>query len=223
MKVKLHAKFEGIFLVDGKLATVNLVAGRKTANEELVKIGGVEYRLWDPYTSKPAAAIKCKLKEFPLKKGMKVLYLGLASGKTATFFSDIIGKEGVIYGVEFSERVLREAIRPSEIRGNIVPILADARRTELYENIVLEKVDLVYEDVADPDQIEIFIRNCKKFLKARGWGMIALKSRSIDVTKEPKEIYKEARKVLEKEFEILSFVELNPFEKDHGYFVCKLK
>jgi len=223
MKVKLHPKFDGIFLVGGKLATANLVPGHKTANEELVEIGGVEYRLWDPYTSKPAAAIKCGLKKFPLEKGMKILYLGLASGKTATFFSDIIGKEGIIYGVEISERVLREAIQPSEMRCNMLPILADARRPELYENIVLEKVDLVYEDVADPEQVEIFIRNCKKFLKTGGHGMVAIKSRSIDVIKDPKEIYREARRALEKFFEILDFVELNPFEKDHGYFVCKLK
>jgi len=223
MKAKPHKKFEGIFLIDNKLATVNLVPGSKTANEELVNMGGKEYRLWDPYTSKPAAAIKSGLKEFTIKKGMKILYLGLASGKTATFFSDIIGSEGIIYGVEISERVLREAIRPSEMRGNIIPILADARRTDLYENIVIEKVDCVYEDVADPDQVEIFIRNCKRFLKKGGFGMIAVKSRSIDVLKEPKEIYKETKKILEKDFKILDFVELDPFEKDHGYFVCQLK
>jgi fibrillarin-like pre-rRNA processing protein len=223
MKVNPHKKFEGIFLINGKLATVNLVPGSKTANEKLVSMGGKEYRLWDPYTSKPAAAIKSGLKEFTIKKGMKILYLGLASAKTATFFSDIIGSEGIIYGVEISERVLREAIRPSEMRGNIIPILADARRTELYENIVIEKVDCVYEDVADPDQVEIFIRNCKRFLKKGGFGMIAVKSRSIDVLKEPKEIYKETKKTLEKDFKILDFIELDPFEKDHGYFVCQLR
>jgi fibrillarin-like pre-rRNA processing protein len=223
VKVKPYKKFEGIFLIDGKLATINLVPGQKTANEELIKINGIEYRLWDSHTSKPAAAMKCGLKEFLIKKGMKILYLGLASAKTATFFSDIIGKEGIIYGVEISERVLREAIQPSEIRGNIIPILADARRTELYENVVLEKVDCVYEDVADPDQVGIFIRNCKKFLKKNGFGMIALKTRSMDVLKEPKKIYKETRKTLEDDFNILDFVELDPFEKDHGYFTCQLK
>jgi len=223
MKVKPHPKFEGIFLVDGKLATINLVPGQKTANEEFVKIGGVEYRLWDPHTSKPAAAIKCKLKEFPLKKGMKVLYLGLASAKTSTYFSDIVGSEGLIYGVEISERVLREAIRPSEIRGNIIPILADARKTELYENMVMEKVDLVFEDVADPDQIDILIRNCEKFLKSGGWAMVGIKSQSIDVTKPPGQIYKESLGILKKHFEIIDKVELDPYEKAHLFVVLKIK
>jgi len=223
MKVKPHPKFEGIFLVDGKLATINLVPGEKTANEEMVKSESVEYRLWDPHTSKPAAAIKCKLKEFPLRKGMKVLYLGLASAKTATYFSDIIGKEGLIYGVEISERVLREAIRPSEIRCNIIPILADARQPELYENMIMEKVDLVFEDVADPEQTNILIRNCQKFLKSGGWAMLAIKSQSIDVTKPPKQIYKECLEKLEKHFDIVDKVELEPYEKHHLFVVMKMK
>lgn len=223
MKVQ-KLKFEGVYKVDGKLATINLVPGIKTANEELVKVNNVEYRLWDCYTSKPSAAIKRGLKVFPIKRGMKILYLGLASAKTATFFSDIIGKEGLIWGVEISQRSIRDAIQPSEIRGNIVPILADARRPELYEPMILEKVDFVYCDVADPQEVEIFIRNCKRFLKKDGFGAIAIKSRSIDVIKPPKQVYREAmEKLKENGFEILDSVTLDPFQKDHIFIVVKLK
>jgi fibrillarin-like pre-rRNA processing protein len=223
MKIEPHKKFSGVFYVDKKLATVNLVPGEKVYGEQLIKDKKTEYRIWDHFRSKPAAAIKKGLEEFPLKEGAKVLYLGIASGTTASHFSDIIGPNGLIYGIDIAERVLRDLISHAEKRGNIIPILADSRKPEDYEKNVLEKVDLVYADVADPEEVKIFIRNCLKFLKPKGYGMIAIKSRSIDVVKDPKQIYKESRKQLDENFEILDFVTLDPYEKDHGFFVCRMK
>ena len=220
MKVRPF-KFEGIYKIDGKIATVNLIPGYRSANEELVKLGKVEYRIWDPWTSKPCAAFKKGLKHFPLKRGSKVLYLGFASGKTGSFFSDIVGKSGIIYAVEISGRVLREAIPMAEKRGNIVPILADARKVESYEYLVPEKVDLVYEDIADPDQIKILFWNCEKFLRKEGYAMIAIKSQSIDVTKPPREVYRNCLGELKKKFEIIDKVELDPFEKAHLFVVLR--
>jgi fibrillarin-like pre-rRNA processing protein len=152
---------------------------------------------------------------------MKILYLGIASGTTCSHFSDIVGNEGIIYGIEISERVLRELIPVAYDRKNIVPILADARKPEEYYWI--EQVDLIYADVAVREQSEILIRNAKMFLKPNGFGMIAIKSRSIDVTKKPKIVYIEQRKILENFFNITDFVTLNPYERDHGFFVLKRK
>lgn len=223
MKVKPFKKFDGIFLIDNKLATINLTPRKRVYGEQLIKIDNVEYRVWDYYRSKAAAALKKGIKCFPVTRGQKILYLGIASGTTSSHFSDIIGPEGIIYGVDVAERVLRELTHHAELRGNIVPILADARKPEDYENLILEKVDLVYEDVADPDQIEILIRNCEKFLNPNGFAIIAIKSQSIDVTKNPKEVYKEYLGKLEKHFEILDKVELDPFEKHHLFVVMKMK
>ncbi len=223
MTVKPHKNFEGIFVADGKYATKNLVPNKKVYGEELVKQEKTEYRIWDFFRSKPAAALKRGLKTFPLKSGMKILYLGIASGTTASHFSDIIGKEGLIYGVDIAERVLRELIPTAELRGNIVPILGDSRKPEEYENLILEKVDIVYEDVASDDQIPILIRNCEKFLKPNGFAMIAIKSQSIDVTKPPQQVYKECLEKLEKYFEILEKVELDPYEKHHLFVVMRWK
>ncbi len=214
---------ENILREKGKFLTPNLVPGKKVYGEELVMKDGVEYRVWDYYRSKPAAALKNGLKFFPLERGMKILYLGIASGTTSSHFSDVIGSEGIIYGVDIAERVLRDLIAVAESRGNIIPILADARMPEKYENQIFEKVDLVFEDVASPDQIEILIRNAQKFLKPKGHAMIAIKSQSIDVTKNPREIYKEALTVLEQHFEILEKVELDPYEKHHLFVVMKSK
>jgi len=223
MKVKPHKKFKGVFLLDNKLATVNLTPGRKVYGEQLFKVKDTEYREWIPFRSKLSAAIKKKIKYFPFEKGTKVLYLGASTGTTISHISDIVGKEGIIYAIEISERPLRNLINLAEIRQNIIPILADARLVETYENIVIEKVDVVYEDVADPDQIKILIRNAQKFLKLDGFLEIAIKSQSIDVTKSPKEVYRECLEQLEKHFEILDKVELEPYEKAHMFVVMKLK
>lgn len=223
MKVTPHKKFEGIFLIDNKLATINLVPGEKVYGEEIVKIKNIEYRIWDFWRSKPAAAIKKGLKIFPVEKGSKILYLGIASGTSGSHMSDIIGNEGLIYGIDISSRVLRELIPHAEKRGNIIPILADARKPEDYQNQILEKIDLIYEDIADPDQIKILIRNAQKFLKPKGFAMIAIKSQSIDVTRPPKRVYEECLKQLSEHFEILDKVELDPYEKAHLFVVMKSK
>jgi len=220
-KIKSHQHFENVFWVDNKLCTKNLVPGKQVYGERLIKTNQGEFREWDTRRSKPAAAISKKLHHFPLKQGMKVLYLGIASGTSSSHFSDIIGKTGLIYGIEISERVLRELLTVAEIRGNIFPLLADARKPEEYPWI--EQVDLVYADIAIKDQSEILVRNAKMFLKPNGFGMIAIKSRSIDVTQNPKVVYKQQRKILEKFFHVTDFVTLDPYERDHGFFVLKRK
>jgi fibrillarin-like pre-rRNA processing protein len=218
---KNKKEFENIFWINGKLATENLVPGSSVYGERLIKQGGKEFRLWDPTRSKPAAAIYKGLNVFPISKNSKILYLGIASGTTSSHFSDIIGKAGIVYGIEISERVLREILPVAKERKNIVPILADARTPEEYSWI--EEVDVVYADVAIPDMSEVLIRNSKFFLKDQRYAMIAIKSRSIDVSKNPKQVYKEERDKLEKYFNVLDFVVLDPFEKDHGFFVLKKK
>jgi len=216
-----HQQFENVFLIKDRIYTKNLVPGTQVYGEKLIKTNQGELREWDAFRSKPAAAINNNLHHFPLKEGMKILYLGIASGTTCSHFSDIIGKEGIIYGIEISERVLRELIPVAYDRKNVVPILADARKPEEYYWI--EQVDLIYADVAVREQSEILIRNAKMFLKPNGFGIIAIKSRSIDVTKKPKIVYIEQRKTLEKFFNVTDFVTLNPYERDHGFFVLKRK
>ena len=221
VKTKLHQKFENVFWIKGKLCTKNLVPGEQVYDERLIKTRQGEFREWDARRSKPSAAMYKNLHHFPLKRGMKVLYLGVASGTTCSHFSDIVGKEGIIYGIEISDRVLRELIPVAEKRKNIVPLLLDARRPELYPWI--EEVDLIYADIALKDQSEILVRNAKAFLKPNGFGMIAIKSRSIDVTENPAIVYKKQRKILEKFFHVTDFVKLGPYERDHGFFVLKRK
>ncbi|MCK5023603.1 MAG: fibrillarin-like rRNA/tRNA 2'-O-methyltransferase [Candidatus Aenigmarchaeota archaeon] len=213
--------FPGVWDNRNHLFTKNLVPGDKTYCKKPISVKGVEYREWNPSRSKPAAAIRNGLKIFPIKKNSKVLYLGIASGQTSTYISDIIGKNGVIYGLEISERCVRDLNPVAEKRGNIVPILADTRMPEKYDWV--EKVDVIIEDVASDDQSPIMIRNAERFLKPDGYAMIAIKARSIDVVREPKEIYKQELKKLKERFEIVDKVILDPYEKDHMFVVMKFK
>ncbi len=225
MKVTEHKRFAGIYWVeleDGtrKLATVNLAPGAQVYGERLLKIEGIEYRLWDPYRSKLAAAILKDIKEAPIDQGKRVLYLGAASGTTASHVSDLIGSNGSIYCIEISSRPLRDLLVVCNHRPNMVPLLADARQPGSYCALV-EKADVVYQDVAQPDQTDILLANVKAFLREGGYAVLALKARSIDVTKEPREIFRDEMEKLEKELEIIDAKILDPYEKDHAMLVLR--
>jgi fibrillarin-like pre-rRNA processing protein len=205
--------------VDGqtRLATLNLAPGVSVYGEKLVVVEGREYRVWDPFRSKLAAAILKGLKDIGLKEGCSVLYLGASTGTTLSHISDIVGEKGVVFGVEFSARVARELIeRVAKHRRNVVPIVADARHPRLYPSIY-GKVDLVYCDIAQPDQTEIAVENCRIYLKSEGKLLLVVKCRSIDVAMEPTLIVKqEVEKLKESGFKVNQVVELEPFDKDHA-------
>lgn len=211
--------FQGIFQIGNELATKNLSG--QGFDERLIKEKNMEFRVFDPTRSKLAAAIRNGLKNLPIKKSMKILYLGAANGYTCSYLSDAI-EDGIIYAVEFSPRAVRDLIRVSKSRKNIIPILEDARLPENYANRV-EKVDLVYCDLAQRDQAQILIRNADVFLKKAGYMMIAIKARSIDVTKKPSFIYAQQRAILEKTFKIMQQIDLRPFERDHAFFVGQMR
>ena len=60
-------------------------------------------------------------------------------------------------------------------------------------------------------------------MKPGGFGLLALKARSVDVSRNPKEIFREIRAKLERELVIVDYRELDPFEMDHAMFVVKKK
>ena len=101
-----------------------------------------------------------------------------------------------------------------------MPILADARHPSNYCSLV-EKVDVIYQDVAQPDQTEIVLSNVKAFLRDGGYAVLALKARSIDVTKEPREIFRDEMEKLEKDMDILDVKILDPYERDHAMFLMR--
>ncbi|MCS7123918.1 MAG: fibrillarin-like rRNA/tRNA 2'-O-methyltransferase [Candidatus Bathyarchaeota archaeon] len=230
MQVKLHPEFPQIYVAvldDGteRLATRNLAPGRTVYGEKLVRFEGVEYRLWDPFRSKLAAAILKGIKTVPIEPGHQVLYLGAASGTTASHVSDIVGERGHVYCVEFAARALRELLNNvCPYRLNMTPILEDARFPERYAPFIRGKVDDIYCDIAQPEQAKILADNADLYLKNGGWIMLAVKAQSIDVTKEPSEVYRRELKVLESRgFKIVDVVHLEPYDKAHVMIVAKFK
>ncbi|MDE1862935.1 MAG: fibrillarin-like rRNA/tRNA 2'-O-methyltransferase [Thaumarchaeota archaeon] len=204
-----------------RLATLNLVPGRQVYKEKLVKVKDEEFRAWDPYRSKLGAAIMNGLEMLPIVRKSRVLYLGVSTGTTASHVSDIVGLSGIVFCVEHTSRVAREFLdRVATFRSNIVPILQDARNPREYF-AVYGSIDVVYVDIAQPDQTEIAILNCRTFLKKGGYLMLVVKTRSIDVTREPAEIIRSEARKLKDGFEILQEINLAPFEKDHSMIIAK--
>ena len=206
-----------------KLATENLVVGRQVYKEKLILKKGIEYRLWEPFRSKLAASIMNGLETFPFQNKSKVLYLGVSTGTTISHISDIVGPSGIIFGVEHASRVAREFLdRVATHRKNIIPILQDARKPKEYFS-VFGKVDIVYVDIAQPDQTEIAIANCKLYLKKNGFLFLVIKTRSIDVTKPPKQIIDEEINKMKNYFDILQTIDLHPYDKDHAIVIAQSK
>ena len=211
------------FHVDGeeKIATENLVPGKQVYKEKLLLKKGIEYRLWDPFRSKLAASVMNGLTNFPFNEKSNILYLGVSTGTTISHISDIIGPKGIVFGVEHSSRVARDFLdRVATYRKNIVPIIQDARSPKEYFS-VYSKVDVVYVDIAQPDQTNIAIENCKMYLKPNGYLFLVIKARSIDVTKDPKYIINLEVKKLESGFNIEQVIDLRPYDKDHAMVIAK--
>lgn len=228
IRVKPHPKFAEIYqisLEDGahRLATKSFAPGRSIYGERLIHFDGIEYRVWDAFRSKLAGAILKGLQTVPILPDHKVLYLGAASGTTPSHISDIVGVKGHVYCVEFAQRSLRELItNVVTYRPNMSPFLADARMPQKYAMFISSKVDEIYCDVAQPEQARVLADNADVLLKAGGWVMIAIKSQSIDVAKEPSEVYRQEARILENRgFRIEEVVDLEPYDKAHAMIIAQ--
>ncbi len=216
-------RFSGVFELQNQrqrsVLTLNLAPGQTVYTEQLITENDVEYRTWDPRKSKLAAGIVKGLSQIGLKEGDIVLYLGAATGTTVSHISDIVGADGWVFAVDFSPRVVRELVYLAERRKNIVPVLADANQPEKYFSRIVQ-ADFMYQDIAQRNQAEIFIKNLI-FLKKDGFCILCVKARSIDIAKKPDTLFREVRLEIEKFLTIVDYRELWPFQKDHCLFVCK--
>jgi fibrillarin-like pre-rRNA processing protein len=213
--------FGGVFKIEGRLATLNLTRGMKVYDEVLHFIDGKEYRSWNPYRSKLAAAILNGLKRMEIKQKDKVLYLGAATGTTSSHVSDIVGADGLVFCIEISERNMRELVKVCEVRQNMLPMLVDARNVEKYSNDV-GVCDILYQDISARDQSDILLRN-SELLKKGGFAYVAIKSQSIDVAKDPRTVYKQFLGEIADKFEVLEQIDIAPYSKMHLFVVLKKK
>ncbi|MFH1450697.1 MAG: fibrillarin-like rRNA/tRNA 2'-O-methyltransferase, partial [archaeon] len=179
-----------------------------------------EYRLWDPYRSKISAALRNGLNEFPFEKDSNVLYLGAGNGTTVSHISDVC-TNGMIFSVEFSPRAMSDLYQLALERKNIAPILESANHPDAYKAFLPDKVDIIYEDVAQKGQVDILKKNAETFLKKGGYVFLMVKARSIDVTRSPQKIFNEVANHMYTHFKVIERIPLDPYEKDHMCLVGK--
>lgn len=221
LEVEPHEVAENVYWVwDGVkryLCTKNLDRGFSVYGEQLFRSEGDEYREWVPYRSKLAAALIKGMRAVPIRPGTRTLYLGAASGTTVSHVSDIVGAGGMVYAVEYSPRVLSQFIeRVAKRRRNVVPIFGDARLPERYAFLV-GTVDVIYCDVAQPDQARIVVDNARLFFRRRGGRvLVAIKARSIDSTEDPERVFRREIGIMEEGgLTVEQRIELEPYELDH--------
>lgn len=203
--------FPGIYKEGKWLYTKNLTPGKRISTEKLHVVDGIEYRSWNPYRSKMAAAILKKCSSMPIGGNSYILYLGAANGTTASYFSDI-ATNGMIYAVEISFQAMKDLLKVCRERKNMLPIMADARKPEEYE-VMVEYVDVIYQDIAQRDQVSIFLKNMKKFDADE--GILMVKARSIDVSMEPQKVFEKVKREISTTFPIKECMPLNPYARDH--------
>ena len=215
MPIKPSQIFE-VYQDKNRLYTKNLTPGKTFFNERTIN----DFREWDPEHSKLAAAIFKGCTNIFIRPASIILYLGIAHGYTASYISDIIGNKGFIFGIDPAPRVMRDCVFLAQERKNIAPILADANHPEQYIDKVTQ-ADIIYQDIAQKNQVEIFLKNIDTFLKPNGYALLAVKARSIDIKRKPKQIFNEIRKILEQELTVIDYRTLEPYQKDHAFIICK--
>ena len=212
------SKINGIYRTHNKLFTINprTCKGQSVYNEKIIKKHNVEYRSWNPYRSKFAAAILNGLKDVTLADFSHILYLGAATGTTVSHVSDTVQEKGLVFAVESSAVAMKKLLTVTEHRNNIIPILSDAFHPERYQAIV-PKVEFIYQDISQRNQAEIFMSNINTFLMNKGQGLLMVKARSIDVSLKPEQAYKQViQKLRDHDLKIHNIITLEPYKKDHA-------
>ena len=83
--------------------------------------------------------------------------------------------------------------------------------------MLLSVVDVIFADVAQPDQARIVVLNSQSFLKDGGHVVISIKASCIDSTVPPEVVFTaEVQTLRDNNFKPLEQVPLEPYERDHA-------
>ena len=215
-----ETKFYGVYEDNGRFYTKNLAPGRMVYGEKIIRLGNNEFREWDPRRSKLSAALHKSISQLGIKPGDVVLYLGSGTGTTVSHVSDLVGKEGFVFAIDVAPVAMRSLVFVADERPNIAPMLFDAHKPLTYASMLCE-IDVIFQDIAQKDQVDIFLKNIKLFLKPGGFAILSLKARSVDVTMQPSVLFKKIRADLERSLTVSDYRILDPLEADHCLYVCK--
>lgn len=180
--------------------------GKSIYGEQVTNRGGKYYRVFSPLRSKLSSSMRLGVKP-DIRKGDHMLYLGAGAGTTASHISDSLS-DGSIFAVEFAPVPFIKLTSLSGIKENIFPILSDAQKPEMY-GLFVDKVDIVYQDVSQPNQIEIFANNMDYFGSQRGILMLKTFSLRSDFS-----IDKEIKKIKDN-FSVQQVKDISRFHRGH--------
>ncbi len=216
------------------LVTKNMAPGESVYGEKRISVENsgppnadgtpsttkTEYRVWNPFRSKLAAGVLGGLDEIFIKPGAKVLYLGAASGTSVSHVADVVGPTGNVYAVEFSHRSGRDLINMATHRTNVIPIIEDARQPLRYR-MLLPMVDVIFADVAQPDQARIVGINAHQFLKVGGGVVVSIKANCIDSTAAPEAVFaREVQKMRDERIKPMEQLTLGKIDGAHCMGAC---
>jgi fibrillarin-like pre-rRNA processing protein len=213
---KLHRVREGDRVVP---ATEALGTPPDVYGERLIPARQGWWRRWDPYRSKLASALVKGFRGPIPQIGERWLYLGAATGTTASHIADLVGPDGCVYAVEMSLRPFARLLRLAERYPNLLPILGDARRPDEYAAWV-PPVEGVYSDVAQPDQVGIARRNAELFLRDRRPMLLVLKLSSLGRGQSPDVLVNRALVELRPFKAISPTLALEPFHRQHRFLAA---
>lgn len=218
-------KFPGVYRVKNvsgvELATKNADPGHTVYGERLFQTDFGELREFSHKRSKLASSILRNFRFGEFNSKFNVLYLGASFGTTPSHFSDLLVEGGKIFAVEFAPRPMRDLLQVADRRQNIIPILGDARYPDEYSHLV-GQVDLVYCDVAQASQSELFVHNMQSYLKSGGHGLITIKAKSISQVKSPRDVFDEQERYFKEHgFEILDSIDISRYHREHRSIFVK--
>jgi fibrillarin-like pre-rRNA processing protein len=172
-------------------------------------------RYWDPNHSK-LAALMLKRSSFALPGSTNILYLGGGHGTTVSHLADLF-PEGGISVIEFGI-TMDGVLELARERPNIFPIMEDARIPDRYDRFLSVRggIDLLYQDVAQPHQLEILV-NHFRYLRPGGMFILMVKIRSISQSEDKMVYGKQLLETLSIRDDVkdIRLVDLAPYQRDH--------
>ena len=157
-----------------QLATKNIVKGTKTRKEKIVIVNNEEFLEWNPYKSKLAAAIRSGLQILPIIKNSKVVCINPLEESTILHISNIVGSKGSVFVIDVDKNKKSFLNKLVNTHKNIIPIY-DTVDELSFSSSITGKVDALYVDIPESEQIETIVEKYGSLLKNEGFLMLIAK------------------------------------------------
>ena len=127
-----------------------------------------QYRNWNPFYSKLAAALFNGLEIFPFKSDSKIFYSDSSSTTTLNHLLDIVDSKGTIYLQKNNSAKIKNLKNVVVVDQEKIPTLSS--------NGLKESFDVIYLDIITNENLRTQILNHEKTLKNSGFLIIILNS-----------------------------------------------